>query len=115
MIPPLVVGLVAAVALVVFDSRWSGTVGLVGALTSAPGLLIVGAPFGDPALYPLAILASIPIWLLVGLAAARRATRRPVADWSDYWREYAWIGGGIAAGSIGALLVATGLIGESIL
>lgn len=105
----------ATVLLVAFDARWSGTLGLVGALAAAPGLLVAGAPFGDPGQYPLAILASVPIWLLVGLVAARRATRHPVADWADYWREFAWIAGGVAAGSIGALVLASSVIGESIL
>jgi len=32
-------------------------------------------------------------WLGIGMTASFRATRRPVATWRDFWREYLWLGG----------------------
>ena len=45
----------------------SGAVGLIGGVFAAPGLLLVGAPFGERDLYPLAVGGSVLLWLLVGL------------------------------------------------
>ena len=96
------------------DAAWSGAVWLVGGVFAAPCLLLVGAPFGEEDLYPIAIGASVLLWLLVGLLAARRATRNPVATWSDYWRHYAWLCGGIWAGCAVALGVAAVVISDSL-
>jgi hypothetical protein len=104
----------ALIALGVFDSRLSGMLGLSAAVTAAPGLLIAGAPLGTPATYPWAILASVPLWLIVGFVAARRATRRPISGWREYWSEYLWLAGGIAVGANAALLFATTILGESV-
>lgn len=114
LIPPGVLGLLAWVALEVSDSRWSGMFGLFGGVIAAPGLLVAGAPFGDESMYRLAALASAPLWMVVGLAASRRATRSPMATWADYWREYVWPAIGVAAGAIGALVVASAVLGESL-
>ena len=45
----------------------SGVHATVAGVLAAPGLLAVGAPFGDKDLYPLAIGASVVMWLLVGV------------------------------------------------
>ena len=83
-------------------------------MCAAPGLLLVGAPFGERGLYALAIAASALVWLLVGFLASRRATRNPVATWSDYWRHYAWMCGGIWLGSCLALGIAAAVISDSL-
>lgn len=88
--------------------------GLIGGVFAAPALLAAGAPFGDRGLYPIAIGASGLLWLLVGFLAARRATRNPMAMWSDYWRHYAWMCAGLWAGAAIALAVAALSISDSL-
>jgi hypothetical protein len=114
LIVPSIVGAIAFLALRLFDTAWSGAVGLIFGVFAAPALLAAGAPFGDRDLYPMAIAASGLLWLLVGLLASRRATRNPMATWSDYWRHYAWMCGGIWAGASIALAVAARSISDSL-
>lgn len=114
LLAPAIVGAIALAAMRVSDAVWSGAVWLIGGVFAAPCLLLVGAPFGEEDLYPIAIGASVVLWLLVGLLAARRATRNPVATWSDYWRHYAWLCGGIWAGCAVALGVAAAVISDSL-
>ena len=45
--------------------------------------------------FPDAEVASVALWLFVGVIASRRATRNPMATWADYWRHFAWLCGGI--------------------
>lgn len=111
---PVIVGAIALASLRLFDGPLSGAIGLFGGVFAAPGLLAVGAPFGDKSLYPLAIAGSAVIWLLVGVLAARRATRNPMATWSDYWRQYAWLCAGIWIGCVAALIAAAMVVGESL-
>lgn len=111
---PGIVGAIAYLSLQMFDTAWSGAVGFVGGVFAAPGLLAVGAPFGDRDLYPLAVAASGVLWVLVGLIASRRATRHPMATWSDYWRHYGWLVAGIWAGVGAALVIATVAVGDAI-
>ena len=80
LVPMAILGGIAAVALRLGDGRTSGLIGLVTGVSAAPGLLIAGAPFADDGRYPLAVIASIPLWLLLGLIASRRATKRPMAS-----------------------------------
>lgn len=115
LILPAVVGAIAYGALYYSDATWSGAVGLVGALLAAPGLLLVGAPFGDRGLYPLAIGGSALLWMFVGWTASRRATRNPMATWGLYWTHYLWMLGGIWVGVVGALAIATASLGDSLL
>jgi len=114
LIPPAVVGGVASLALRLGDTRLSGLVGLFAGVVAAPGLLVVGAPLADESNYPLAVVASTPLWMLIGFLASRRATRSPMATWRDFWREYAWMFVGVAIGAAGALIAATVILGESL-
>ena len=84
-------------------------------MSAAPGLLIVGAPFADDSQYPMAVLCSIPLWLLLGFVASRRATRSTVASWRDYWREMIYLTIAVILGAIAALAAATYILGESLL
>ena len=84
----------------------TSVIGLVGVLSSAPVLLLVGAPVGDQGQYPLAVAGSVAVWAAIGWWAARRATRVSVAGWPEFWREYIWI----AVGVWGGVLVAFGAV-----
>lgn len=115
LLPPTLVGVVAYFSLQWFDTTWSGVVGLVGGVMAAPGLLAAGAPFGDRDTYPIAVLASGLLWLLVGYLAARRATRNPMATWGDFFRHYSWLLAGVWLGSLAALGVAAVTISDSLI
>ena len=113
--PPAVIGVLSLFALLLGGGRQSAVVGLMGTVISAPGLLLVGAPIADSGAYPMAILLSALFWAVVGFIAAWRATRRPIAGWRDFWREYLflWLATAIGAG-IG-IVVAAARIGGALL
>lgn len=112
---PGVIGVVGYGLLKVSDATWSGPIGLLGSLLGAPALLAVGAPFGSRSLYPVAVIASVLMWLLIGFLAARRATRNPMASWGDFWRHYLWMLLGVWAGVGIALAVATVQVGGDVI
>lgn len=111
---PAVIGAIALVSLRWFDGVVSGAVGLIGGVSAAPALLAVGAPFGDDGLYPIAVLASVALWLIVGMIASRRATRDPFATWSDFWRHFLWLAAGIWVGAGIALVIAGLSVSDSL-
>ena len=112
---PGLLGALAYLSLQMSDAQWSGAVGLIGGYFAGPALLAIGAPFADRGVYPVAAAASALMWLLVGILAARRATRNPMATWSDYWRHYLWMLFGIWVGVIVALAIATVRIGNGVI
>lgn len=114
-IPGAVLGLVSIVSLQLGDGRTSGLIGLVSGVSAAPGLLVAGAPLSDDSRYPFAVLASVPLWLLLGLIASRRSTRSPIATWWDYSRELFWLAIAVVLGACAALIAATTILGESLL
>jgi hypothetical protein len=114
LIPPLLLGAFAWFVLRATEGRIGGIVGLGAGVVAAPGLLVAGAPFGDQDTYGLAVLASVPLWMVIGVLASRRATRSPMASWRDFWREYSWLAVAVAAGALGGLTVAAAVLGESL-
>ena len=56
LLPMGVLGATSWLILRLGDGRTSGILGLVSGVAAAPGLLVVGAPFGDDTRYPLAVL-----------------------------------------------------------
>lgn len=112
---PGVLGAIAFAALRLSESAWSGAVGLIGGVFAAPCLLLVGAPFGERSLYPVAVVASAVLWLLIGFLASRRATRHPMATWPDFWRHYAWLAGGVWVGCAVALGAAAFVIADPLI
>ena len=82
-----------------FDGKTSGYGGLLLGVFAAPGLLVVGAPFSSDSVYPIGVTLSVMLWLIVGAIAAARTTRNPMASWADFWRNYAWLAGGIWLGA----------------
>jgi hypothetical protein len=115
LIPMVLLGATSMVALRVGEGRTSGLVGLLGGVAAAPGLLVAGAPIADDGRYPIAAVASIPLWLILGMLASRRATKRSLASWRDYWRELIWLTIGVVMGATGALVAATSVLGESLI
>jgi len=115
LLPMAILGTISIVALRIGDGRSSGLIGLLGGVSAAPGLLVAGAPLADDSRYPLAALASVPLWLVLGLIASRRATKRPVASWRDYTRELIWLTIGVVMGAVAALVAATSVLGESLI
>jgi hypothetical protein len=74
------------------------------AALALPTSLVVGMPWeGSAARYLVMAASSVALWMLLGWMAARRATRSPVADWRDWWREFVWPLVGVWAGVLGAL------------
>lgn len=114
LVPMGVLGAASWLILRTGDGRTSGILGLVTGVAAAPGLLVVGAPFAPQESYPLAVLASAPLWMLLGLLAGRRATRSAIASWRDYWREMTLLTLSVMLGAIGALVVATLVLGETL-
>ena len=108
-------GATSMIALRAGDGRASGLIGLIAGVSAAPGLLVAGAPLADEGRYPLAVLASVPLWLVLGWLASRRATVRLMAGWGDYWREMAWMTIAVILGAVVALIAATAMLGESLI
>lgn len=106
LIPPLSLGAVALLCINVFQTQLTGLIGLISAYFAAPVLPILGAPFSATNRHPLAIGISALLWVVIGVVAARRATRDPMAVWSDFWRTYAWLAGGVWLGALIPMLVA---------
>jgi hypothetical protein len=115
LLPMAVLGAASWTILQVGEGRTSGLLGLVTGVSAAPGLLVVGAPFADESSYPLAVVASAPLWLLLGFLASRRATRRVIASWRDYWRELLVLAVAVIVGAVAALVIATAVLGESLI
>lgn len=115
LLPMAVLGAASWTILQLGEGRTSGLLGLVTGVSAAPGLLVVGAPFADESSYPLAVVASAPLWLLLGFLASRRATRRVIASWRDYWRELLVLAVAVVVGAVAALVIATAVLGESLI
>ena len=81
-----------------------------------PTFLLWGVPVqGGAVRYTGMVVTSVAVWTLLGALAAKRATRRPVAGWRDWWREFAWFVGGVWAGVLIALAVLALGAGRSLL
>jgi hypothetical protein len=115
LIAPAVLGLLAIIALALFDGRASGWTALLLGVCAAPGLLVIGVPFASTSLYPIGIGISVALWLIVGVAASRIATRNPVASFDDFWRAYRWLAIGVWIGALAALAGSSLVLGRELL
>lgn len=89
-----------------------GVVGFLLVVMAAPTLSVLGAPaVGSIAIYALAAVTSVALWLALGHLAARRATRRAVASWPEWRREFMPLAVGVWAGALLALAVAAVVLG----
>jgi hypothetical protein len=68
-------------------------------LIAFPTALIAGLPwFASPVSIGAAVVSSLGVWVWLGLRAGREATRDIDATWRSYWRELAFLAGGVALG-----------------
>lgn len=110
---PGLLGLFAWLALRDNSTLWRAVLGLVLAVAAAPGLLAVGGPLAESVgLQVAGVAASVGLWCFVGRRAARRATRRGAADWSDYRRELWWGVAAVWCGCVLSLVVFVLLLGQ---
>jgi hypothetical protein len=114
LIPPGVLGLLSWLLIRNSASTAKGVGGFVLGALAAPGLLVAGIPLSATSRYVPAILGSIVLWVALGALAAWRATRRPVAGWREFWREYLWLAIPTWAGVLAALLVANLVLGQAL-
>ena len=92
-----------------------GVVGFLLTVLAAPALLVLGAPLrSGTSTYAFAAIASAVLWMLLGVLASRRATRRPVASWRDFWREYLWLVAGCWVGAVLSLVATNLVLGSTI-
>lgn len=114
LILPAALGVAAVAVLSLTDGVASGWLGLVLGVCAAPGLLVIGVPFASSSSYPIGIAISAVIWLAVGIAAGRVATRNPVATFTEFWRAYRWLAAAVWVGVGAALVGATALLGRQL-
>jgi hypothetical protein len=97
------------------ESTMRGVSSFLLAVLAAPMLLVAGVPLtSSPPARVAAVVASMLLWLLIGVLASRRATSSPVASWRDFWREYAWLACGVWLGVVGALVAVNLLMGRAL-
>jgi hypothetical protein len=114
-VPPSVIGVLSLFILLLGEGQLSAVVGLIGTMISSPGLLLVGAPIANSSSYPMAVLLSALFWIAVGFIAAWRATRRPIAGWPEFWREYVFLWLATATGAGTGIVIAATRIGSALL
>ena len=113
--PPAAMGAVAWLLVHGNESTLRGVTGFLLGVLAAPVMLVAGVPLeGSTVVYAVSVAGSALLWLLIGMAASRRATRTPVASWRDFWREYLWLAGGVWLGTIGALVAANLVLGRTL-
>lgn len=115
LVPAASLAVVSALLLHNNSSTSQGIAGFGALVLAAPAMLAAGVPLTtESGRKALGVLASIALWLLVGLLASRRATRSPVAMWRDFWREFAWLAAGIWVGVVIGLALTEILVGRAL-
>ena len=111
------VGMSASLALfglilVALPSSLLGIVGYLVLVIALPVLSIAGVPAVSTfASYTIATLASAAIWFGLGQVSAIRATRRAVAGWPEWVREFRPLAIGVAIGAVMALALSGIVLG----
>jgi hypothetical protein len=105
LLPAALLGALSIALLRHNEATSRGVTGFAAAVLAAPALMPFGVPLatGSQRLW-LGIFVSAIVWMAVGVVAARRATRSPVAGWRDFWREFGWLAAGIWIGVVLALV-----------
>lgn len=98
--------------LVALPGPLTGVVGFLLLVAALPALPIVGVPaVSSFSSYLLAALASWALWFAIGHLSARRATRRAIASWPEWIREYRPLAIGMWVGALLALGVSAVVLG----
>jgi hypothetical protein len=114
--PPAALGILGWLMLHDNESISRGVAGFAASVFAAPLLPVAGAPLrASGVAYVAAALASAIVWLLIGVVASRRATRTPVATWSNFWKEWAWLACAVWAGVVIALVASNLVLGRALL
>ena len=87
-------------------------VGFVALVAAFPVMPVLGVPAADgSARLAVAVGVSLVVWWVLGQMAAARVTRRAVAGWREWLREFAVIGSGLWLGAVGAVLLSALALG----
>ena len=118
-VPALLLGLTAVARMtlsceagVVCNSRVATNWVLPG--LALPTAILWGIPLRGGSDRYLGVLASsVVLWALLGVWASRRATRRPIATWRSWFREYVFLLMGVWLGVIAGLVALGAIVGRS--
>ena len=111
------VGMSASLALVglvlvALPGSLLGVIGYLVLVIALPVLSIAGVPAVSTfASYTIATLASAAIWFTLGQISAIRATRRAIAGWPEWLREFRPLAIGVAIGAVLALALSAIVLG----
>lgn len=98
--------------LVALPGTLTGVIGFLLLVAAVPALPIVGVPaVSATSSYVLATVASFVLWFAVGHFSSKRATRRAIASWPEWFREYRPLALGIWIGALLALGVSAIVLG----
>lgn len=104
-----VVGLVAASMI---KGAIGGVVSFFFLVMALPVMPLLGMPAaGGGTRLMIALAASATLWWMLGQVVAGRVTRRPVAGWREWTREFFVIGLGLWVGAAGGLALGALVLG----
>lgn len=104
-----ITGLVAAA---VVDGAAGGVVSFFFLVMALPVMPLLGMPAaGGGTRLLVAVGASAALWWMLGQVVAGRVTRRPVAGWREWAREFLVIGLGLWVGAAGGLVLGALVLG----
>lgn len=102
----------AGLLLVALPGSLLGAVGFLLVVMAMPTLPMFGVPAVSGAtVYLLGAATSLVLWFVVGHVSAVRATRRAVAGWQEWRREFLPLAAGVLTGGLIALAVAAIILG----
>ena len=79
-----------------------------------PTAILWGIPLrGGTARYIGVVASSAVLWAILGVWAAGRATRRPIATWRTWFREYAFLLIGVWLGVLAGLVALGAIVGQN--
>ena len=105
----LVVGWLARM---VIGGALGGAVSFVAMVAAFPLMPVAGIPAANGIVrVALAAGASLLVWWFLGQMVAARVTRRAVAGWREWTREFLVLGAGLWLGAVGSVLLAALALG----
>ena len=89
-----------------------GAVSFVAMVAAFPLMPVAGIPAANGTVrVVLAAGASLLVWWFLGQMVAARVTRRAVAGWREWTREFLVLGAGLWLGAVGSVLLAALALG----